>query len=107
MSSLLCRRTRAWGLVHGSSLTALLPVPRPLLAGDGGRGSDDLQQPADREPDPPQGVRSVPADGLPRHHVRAASAPALFNFNNGKNEYRHCCPIGPGYCSHPVSAAAR
>ena len=29
-----------------------------------------------REPDPPQGVRSVPADGLPRDDVRAAPAAA-------------------------------
>ena len=54
----------------------VLPVPRPVLAGDGGRGSHDLQQPAAREPDPPQGVRPVAADGLPRDDVRAAPAAA-------------------------------
>ena len=54
----------------------VLAVPRPLLARDGGRGSDDLQQPAAREPDPAQGVRPVAADGLPRDDVRAAPAAA-------------------------------
>ena len=35
----------------------VLAAPRLLLAGDGRRGADDLQQPAAREPDPAQGVR--------------------------------------------------
>ena len=54
----------------------VLAAPRLLLAGDGRRGADDLQQPAAGEPDPAQGVRPVAADGLPRDDVRTAPAAA-------------------------------
>ena len=63
-------------VAHTMGLVDVLAVPRLLLAGDGRRGADDLQQPAAREPDPAQGVRAVAADGLPRDDVRAAPAAA-------------------------------
>ena len=44
-------------VAHTMGLVDLLAVPRVLLARDRGRGADDLQQPAPREPDPAQGVR--------------------------------------------------
>ena len=45
-----------------------------VLARDLGRGPDDLQQPAPREPDAAQGVGAVGAHGVPRHDLRTAPA---------------------------------